>query len=603
MLREGGDKMNGEILVKRVPNALLAAGSALLLAAFLLLLFSYLQVLAQPEASVGIEKTASVAQAGPGATVTYTIYAWDDDGGAPAYGAWITDSVPSELIFNDDLVATWGSFGFDDVSRVITWTGNLGDVWLTYTVQISPDVGQGAITNTAVVTGDGETVTDTAEVVVIPGRLEASKQVFPSTVGIGDQLSYTIRITNTGYGVVNTAWMTDSLPPEVFYAGGFDATRGAGGAAGGVVTWTADAMVPLEVVAITFAAEVTSGLSADTWVTNTAQITGTGTLVETTAVVLATSSHKYHFPVVVWKYPPIPVLNPIPLPDSNGDFTVSWVLDDVVVDQYVLQESTKSNFSSITREFVTTSKSKLIQNASTYGQTLYYRVRADDGWGEGEWSNVKSVTVVYYDNFSNAGSGWPDDQGEMYYDDDEHKWKYWRRGYKSGHYRFYIDQGGPLAWFYQPNALAPYTPPTNKYCVETRLRFETQGRWANMGLIFGANSSNTKLYSLCASYAGGGKVDWYIVLQDDYDFPRKACFGDYKKTILQGTNVGDWVEVKVGVHGDNVKAYVNGVRRYNQGMSGLRNMTKVGLSGGTYEVTPIDVRADYFKVTPNASCE
>jgi len=180
-------------------------------------------------------------------------------------------------------------------------------------------------------------------------------------------------------------------------------------------------------------------------------------------------------------------------------------------------------------------------------------------------------------------------------------WKYWRRGYVSGHYRFYIDPGGPGAWFYQPDALAPYQPPSNKYCVETSLKFERRAYWANMGLIFGANEANTDLYALCMSYASE-QVSWFIVRSANYEFPKKACFGPKIAEGTQGTSVNGWNRLQVSVDGNQIDVYVGGIHVAHKTMSGLSSTTRVGLAGGVYEVTPVDIRADYFKVIPNASC-
>lgn len=435
------------------------------------------------------------------------------------------------------------------------------------------------------------------------GNLEVSKSVDLAWPWArpDDYLTYTVHIANTGDSLVGTAWMTDPLPSEVSYSGGLTATTGSPGVASGVVTWTGS-LAPSEAVTITFAVQVVSTLSENTRFTNTAEVTGAGSLEQASVgTMLVITPFEFILPILYRNYPPVPVLDPIPVPDENGSYVVSWELDSTLVDHYVLQESANANFSPVTREFTTTSHSQLVEDGTSYGYVLYYRVRADDGWGEGPWSNVESVMLVYYDDFSNPSSGWPDDIGKMYYDDDEFMWKYWRRGYVSGHYRFYIDPGGPGAWFYQPDALAPYQPPSNKYCVETSLKFERRAYWANMGLIFGANEANTDLYALCMSYASE-QVSWFIVRSANYEFPKKACFGPKIAEGTQGTSVNGWNRLQVSVDGNQINVYVGGIHVAHKTMSGLSSTTRVGLAGGVYEVTPVDIRADYFKVIPNASC-
>ena len=109
------------------------------------------------------------------------------------------------------------------------------------------------------------------------GNLVASKSVDPSWARPGESLTYTVYITNTGDEPVWTAWMTDSLPSEVNYSGGLTATLGTLGRFGDVITWTG-LLTPDDVVAITFAAQITDTLNEDASFSfvNTAEITGAG---------------------------------------------------------------------------------------------------------------------------------------------------------------------------------------------------------------------------------------------------------------------------------------------------------------------------------------
>jgi hypothetical protein len=309
--------------------------------------------------------------------------------------------------------------------------------------------------------------------------------------------------------------------------------------------------------------------------------------------------------------PDPPVLNDIPQPDASSSYTVSWSAVSapaagVAVDHYVLQEAGDANFTLLTREWTVTGTSQLISGGAAYG-TLYYRVRADDDdcWGAGPWSAVKSVEVIFLDNFTSATTGWPDDKGLIYYE--KNKWdSYWYRGYltSSGEYRLKVDPLPAPLWFYQPDALASYRPPSNTYCVETKVRFETTGWWANAGLIFGANEANTDLYILCLG-SGFNQLGWHITRNHEYTFPKQGCA--YQAGVIaqgnEGTTWGGWNLLQVSVNGDWIHAYVGGVDIGSYQMPGLGNTTRVGVVGGEYEVSPIDIRYDYFKVTPNAACQ
>ncbi len=99
------------------------------------------------------------------------------------------------------------------------------------------------------------------------------------------------------------------------------------------------------------------------------------------------------FPLVTKAWPPIParpVLHDISIDCNDNDYLVAW---DAVARgvSYTLQEDDHPDFPSPTTVY---------QGASTsyylYGKaegTYYYRVRASNEWGDGPWSEVKSVTV------------------------------------------------------------------------------------------------------------------------------------------------------------------------------------------------------------------
>ncbi|NLF01185.1 MAG: hypothetical protein GX601_09435, partial [Anaerolineales bacterium] len=312
--------------------------------------------------------------------------------------------------------------------------------------------------------------------------------------------------------------------------------------------------------------------------------------------------------------PPKPVLNAIPAPDGNGSFTVSWMpIPGYTPDQYVLQESATSDFASVT-EWVVTGTSKLIEKGTNVG-TWYYRVRADAScWGQGPWSDARSTTTLYYDDFSNSASGWPVYARLVIPETETH----YRARYENGHYRIMVDPGGPLIWFHQPDAFAPYRPPTNKYCVETRVRLHKMYPpydnpnwdyfpfWANGGLVFGANEENTNLYALCVTVGTDAlnKIGWMIVNNPTYQFPRMGC--NYTPGVKGGESSSlrtiDWHLFQVGVDGDQASVYIDGAYKGTFNMPGLSLTTRVGLIGGDYEVTPTDFHFDFFKVTPNVAC-
>jgi uncharacterized repeat protein (TIGR01451 family) len=127
--------------------------------------------LARTSSALGAEgidvlKAANVQATSPGDTLTYTIAVTDS--GSAAGTVRMTDTLQAELNYvTDSLTATIGTFGV--AGDVLTWTADMvgGDevALITFTASISPEATIN-ISNSAVVTGGGETVTGTVETVV-----------------------------------------------------------------------------------------------------------------------------------------------------------------------------------------------------------------------------------------------------------------------------------------------------------------------------------------------------------------------------------------------------------------------------------------------------
>jgi hypothetical protein len=318
------------------------------------------------------------------------------------------------------------------------------------------------------------------------------------------------------------------------------------------------------------------------------------------------------------RWPPVPyktvlydIDNP---PEGVNDYTVRWSHDhdDVNVISYTLQEAADAWFTEMVTNTVIFHTPTVTEYEHLFtdkpDRWYYYRIQAHNEYGTGAWSDIKSVRIftVYYDDFSDIYSGWPnetkpikDDQGDIH--------SYWHRRYYNDQYRIYVEKPTCwfCAWFYQPDALAPYRPPTDKYCVETEVKFEKGAYWASMGLVFGADEANRKIYALCLSR--GGEEDplgGFLMRKDDYDFPKRGCSGPTLKIGVgsDGTNSLGWRRLQIGVDGDEVKVYMGGNYRGQWTMDGLSSMTRVGVIGGNYEILPVDIRYKYFRVLPNATC-
>ncbi len=454
----------------------------------------------------------------------------------------------------------------------------------------------------------------------IPPRLIVEKTVDKTSAAPGDTLDYVIRVANLGNGVA--AWMTDQLPAELTYVETSLQHWGHGNAnyTNGAVTWEFDDFGYGENAVISFSVTIDPEIT-DVDIINTAYVTGTGEMLTSateTAVRAggAVSEYVAFVPYFPKRWPPLPnapTLYDIADPGVGvNDYIVRWSYDYTVGQpiSYTLQEANNPDFIGAGEYVVqhTGTENELAFTDKPDG-THYYRVYAHNEWGHGPPSNVKSVTIftAYFDDFSTVGTGWPNERGDIIDDRGEDQGDWYRR-YKGGEYQISIPQAEcwTCYWFLQPDAFAPYRPPTNKYCVETRARFEESGWWANMGLIFGADEKNKKLYSLCLSQGGfADRLGWFLMMKDDYSFPHRGCSGPTEKIDgddRDGTSRDDWNNLKVGVNGDTVRVWIGGLYKGKYTMDGLTSMTRVGLIGGVYEILPVDARFDYFKVTPNSDC-
>jgi hypothetical protein len=355
--------------------------------------------------------------------------------------------------------------------------------------------------------------------------------------------------------------------------------------------------------------------------TQARDVAGNSSAIDVITVTLRNKTCVMYFPIMYKRWPPVPyapTLNDIDNPDEDGNYTVRWSYADGSPDvpdptYYTLQEATNADFTANRTDYSPisgTSYSFSDKDAGTY----YYRVRGHNSYGPGPWSNVKSVTVspsYYFDDFSDSSSGWPQVKKKVIPETNT----YYRLRYDNGQYRIMIDPGGPPIWFHQPDALAPYRPQSDKYCVETRVRI-VKGKdpyqswnyypyWANGGLIFGADEDNTNIYGLCLSVGAGDTLGWFIVNNPVYDYPFKGC--NHVDGVKGGEAAGalairEWHRFQVGVDGNRATVYIDGVYKGSWKMGGLSATTRVGLIGGDYEMNPVDLRFDDFMVTPNATC-
>ncbi|MFZ5876473.1 MAG: DUF11 domain-containing protein [Nitrospirota bacterium] len=239
-------------------------------------------------ANLSITKTDSPDPVLVGQNLTYTIVV-TNNGPNSATGVSMTDTLPAGATW----VSTMTSQG--SCSGTVTVTCNLGTLAnaasATVTIVVTPTAG-GTLSNTASVTGaeadpvsGNNSATTSTTVTGLSADLAANKTVSNGTVYVGQNLTYTITVTNLGPNSATGVTVSDTLPAGVSYV---SATPSQGSCSGtttvnctlGVLGNGASATVTIVVTAtasgtVTNTATVGSGVSDPNSSNNSASVSKT----------------------------------------------------------------------------------------------------------------------------------------------------------------------------------------------------------------------------------------------------------------------------------------------------------------------------------------
>ena len=146
------------------------------------------------------DKTANISNPNFGDNVNYTVTV-TNDGIGDAKDVVVRDVLGEGLTFVD---AT-GNYSFDEVTRTVTWIVDLAKGESKVFSVIATVVGYGNVTNSLVVGNK------TTGVNVIVPEINPDKTVDNEIPNFGDNVTYTVTVTNDGIGDANNVVITDVL--------------------------------------------------------------------------------------------------------------------------------------------------------------------------------------------------------------------------------------------------------------------------------------------------------------------------------------------------------------------------------------------------------
>src|SRR5690606_24749272 len=230
----------------------------------------------ESEKSFVAEKSADKSSVGAGDELTYTITV-TNTGDVDYAGIVITDKVPAHTTLSR--VADGGAF----VDGELSWTVDVPvgeSLSVSFTVAVDAGIrGVDALVNIASVTGDDPENPETPMVITpvdeadIPAQLafEADKTADKQVVKAGEELTYTITVTNTGDVDYDGIVVTDAIPEHTTYVDGSATAEGQ--LADGELVWVLD--VPFaESRSVSFTVLIDQALAGPMTIGNVARVTG-----------------------------------------------------------------------------------------------------------------------------------------------------------------------------------------------------------------------------------------------------------------------------------------------------------------------------------------
>jgi uncharacterized repeat protein (TIGR01451 family) len=230
-------------------------------------------------ADLSVTKTGP-ATATPGSVISYTITV-TNSGPNPAINATLTDTIPAGTTFSSLTPAGGWACAAPPVNGTGTVTCSIGSMPVgssVFTLNVNAPASPASVSNTASVSsastdptpGNNSQTSNTN--VVFTSDLSIAKTPAPGPYGTGNQLTYTITVTNGGPGSATGTTVTDILPPGTTFVSAIPSQ----GSCSGTTTVTCNLGTLANAASASIALTITLPSTAGP-VSNTASVTTTST--------------------------------------------------------------------------------------------------------------------------------------------------------------------------------------------------------------------------------------------------------------------------------------------------------------------------------------
>jgi hypothetical protein len=323
-------------------------------------------------------------------------------------------------------------------------------------------------------------------------------------------------------------------------------------------------------------------------------------------------------PIIMRRWPPVPfspVLTAVEDTVWDAPVRLDWQADVPLaaypIETYVLEESTSADFSEVTRYPVPTVTVPYTTPEKAFGTVgwYHYRVRGQNAWGPGEWSNpVPTLLLSQRDDFDFPESGWAPKR-TSYWDLD-----LMAVDYGIGDIVTRVEDRFDFAIF-SPMQPAPELP----YSIKMRTKIVSKANETSFGIVWGGNEGTfcdvervtaadpngcfSHYYRLNVIW--GGYLKWGLARIDHHEGVADggdgvvASGGGYSG--LHWPEVGDpdtWNEWEIRVYDNGFELYVNGYYIAGSGDTTYVHDPYYGIFSSTYEYNGARFVHDHFYVEP-----